>query len=315
MTYSAGSLIVATDYMGLRGSKAPSVAYSSQVEATNKLAALIGVGYGSRGYGQTSTSFPAVATSDLITASQWNSLFSVLQTLNTHTGSSLSLPPSVSVGSTILAYDGTGGRPNVPTAVTTLDGNRLTASLAQMTLSSALSSVRTTPWNTTVYHEFTATFSSEDAARYFFNSGGEIRFSASKTTVTSDPLNNAITQLLIDMGTIKFGANSTTYTGTGGVFPAVIGYYQLTGTYQTVFYHAGPISYSAPTYTITARAESIAGSNGGNGSLLRFRATFDTNVGGYYGQVDGTLTSAISQLKATGVLTIASPTYTTITGL
>lgn len=313
MTYSVGSLIQATDYIGLRGSKAPSVAYADDTEAQNKLAALIGVGYGTRGYGQTSTTFPAVSAGDTITASQWNSLFSVLSSINTHTGSALTVPSSVSAGSTIEAYDGSSGRPNVSTVVTTLDTNRLQADPLQMTLTSKLTSVRSTSWTVQVLHEFTVTFASEDTARYFFNSAGEVRLSASKTTVTSDSLNNAITQLLSNMGTIKFGANATTYTGTGGT-PYAIGYYQLTGVYQTLFYQPGPVSYSAPSYTLQGRAESITGTNGGNGSTLRFRAIFDTNVVGY-ATVDGTLTSAVSELIATGSLTVASPTYTTVTGL
>lgn len=314
MTYAVGSLIEATDYMGLRGPKAPSVAYADGTEAASKLAALIGVGFGNRGYGQTSTSFPAVSVGDTITAAQWNSLFSVLSTLNTHTGSLISLPASVNVGDQILAYDGSSGRPNVPAAVATLDSNRLQASLTQMALSSKLSSVRSTPWTVQVLHEFTVTFADEDQARYFFNSGGEIRLSASKTTVTSDPLNNAITQMLIDMGTIKFGANSTTQTGSGGVIPSVIGYYQLTGAYQTLLYQPGPVSYSSVSYTLEGRTESVLSANGGNGSVLRFRATFDTNAVGY-SAVDGTLTSAVAQLIAAGAIVLSSPTYATIIDL
>jgi hypothetical protein len=313
MAYTQGSLIEAADYMGFRGPKSPSEAYLNDGEASSKLAALIGIGFGTRGYGQISTSIPSVSVGSSIEASQWNSIISVLATLNTHTGSVLTLPSLVSIGDIIQAYDGGGGRPNLPSLISSLDTNRNQSSLSQMTLSSKLSSARSTSWTVQVVHEFTVSFTDENSARYFFNSGGQTRLSASKTTSTVSPLNTAISQLLSNMGTIQLGASATTYTGTGGT-PSAIGYYQLTGTYQTVFFQPGPGGYSSPSYTLRARTENILGDNGGNGNLLRMRAVFDTNSGAYT-TVDGTLTSLVSELRATGAVSVSSPTYTTVTNL
>ena len=55
MTYAVGGIIQAADYNGFVGNTAVNVAYASDAAAQNKVAALIGVGYGTRGYGQTST--------------------------------------------------------------------------------------------------------------------------------------------------------------------------------------------------------------------------------------------------------------------
>jgi len=60
MTYASGGLIQAGDYNGFVGNTAPSSAYTSSLAATDKVAALIGVGYGDRGYGQTSTNLAVV---------------------------------------------------------------------------------------------------------------------------------------------------------------------------------------------------------------------------------------------------------------
>lgn len=317
MSYSPGQTILAADFTAFRGSIAPNSPYGSPSAATQKIAALIGVGYGNRGYGQTSTTLNGVSTGDVITASTWNALFSAMGLINSHTGSALMMPPSVVAGAVIQALNGTSGRPDIPTLVTTLDSNRLLYSIGQMSLSSQLSSTRTTSWSTTVTHEFTVSFGSEDTARYFFNTGGQIYASASRTGGSATTLNNAMTVMLSTMGTIKVGASSTTYTGTGGtVYP--IGYYGLTNSYQTLFTHTGgPYSYSYGysniSYTLKARAESISGINGGNGSTMRFQAIFSTGLPSYsypY-SLDGTLTSSISQLKAGGVLTVASPTYST----
>jgi hypothetical protein len=312
MAYGTGGIAAAADYMGFRGSNDPSSPYPNNTAATNAIAALIGVGYGSRGYGQISTVLPATVTGNTITAALWNSLYGVMSTLNTHTGSGLTLPGNVVPGDTITANDGTGGKPNLASLCTSLDSSRLSYNISQMQLSSKLSSSRTTAWSNSVYHEFTLTFSNEDLARYFFNSGGQIYISASRTGGTSNYINSSLSRLLSDMGTIQIGSQSTTYTGVGGTaYP--IGYYGLTGTYQTLFVHLGTTyGYTSMSYTVTARTENITSSNGGNGSIIRIRSTIATNAGGYYGHVlDGTLTNNVAELKAVNALTISSPDYVT----
>ena len=318
MTYSPGQLILADDFTAFRGSIAPSSPYPSLVNAANKVAALVGVGYGNRGYGQTSTPLTGVSVGDVVTASTWNSLFSAMGLINTHTGSALTLPANVLAGNAIQALNGSSGRPDLSTLITTLDSNRALYAIGQMALTSQLSSARTSSWTTQVTHEFTVTFPTEDGARYFFNTGGQVYAAASRTGGTSSAINNAMTVMLSNMGTIKVGSSATTYTGTGGtVYP--IGYYGLTGSYQTLFVHTGgsysySYGYSNISYTLRARAENVLGVNGANGSRIRFQAVFATGVSYSY-TLDGTLTSSISQLKAGGVLTVASPIYATTTPL
>jgi hypothetical protein len=313
MTYAVGQPIAAADYMGFRGAEAPNTAYPSSTAATNAIAALVGVGYGSRGYGQTSTVLPAVTAGSVITAAQWNYLYASMSVINIQTGSGLTLPPNASAGSVIQAENGTGGRPDLPTLITTLDANRLLYDITQMAVSAELTSQLTTPWSVSVTHQFTQTFSSEDLARYFYNTGGHIYVSASRTGGTGSHIDYAFTDMLAQMGTIKFGSTATTYTGTGGtVYP--IGYYGLTGTFQTIFTHYGSAyGYTSASYTLQARAENIAGLNGGNGTVIRLQAIFATNLPSY-DTVDGTLTSTVQQLAA-DVLSITVPTYVTTTPL
>lgn len=79
MTYAVGQPIAAADYMGFRGASAPDTAYPNSTAATDAVAALVGVGYGSRGYGQTSVVIPSVtAGTTAITAAQWNHLYAAL---------------------------------------------------------------------------------------------------------------------------------------------------------------------------------------------------------------------------------------------
>ena len=306
MTYAVSGLIQAGDYNGFVGNTAPSSAYASSLAATDKVAALIGVGYGDRGYGQTSTNVAPTSTGVAVSAGQWNNLLNVMSTLNTHQGSGLTLQPTVASGGTILYQS------SIPTNIATLDTNRLLANVTQMTVSSALTSSISTPWSGTITHVFTVDFGTENAARYFFNSGGQIRWSGSNTGGSTGSA-AAWAALLTAMGTIKMGADSTTYTGSGGTITNNIGYYGLTGSLVQTFIHygSGPY-YSGLYYSIQVSRGNYSGSNGGNGSLINCTVTLYDSA---YGSVNGTTSSFIDQYKAGGVLTIASPTYTTTTPL
>lgn len=312
MTYTIGSPALATDYNNFRGSLGPSDAYPDDATAANKLAALIGVGYGIRGYGQ-SVSFPAVSVGTVITASQWEIIRDVMNTINVHTGASLTLQPSVLSGTLIRANDGSTGRVSIASLIALLDTAKMNADITQMQVSSVLTSTRNTLWSTEVLHEFTIDCSTENNARYFFNSGGQIYTSGSRSGGSVTSINTAMSTLLSSMGTIKFGSTATTYTGSGGV-AYNIGYYGLTNSYQTIFTHTGAGYYIPMNYTLTARRENYVGLNGSNGSLVRMQATFSTGLSSYY-TLDGTLTSSVSQLKENGGLTITSPTYTTTVNL
>lgn len=313
MSYQDGSIILATDYMAFRGPKGPNEAYSDAAEATNKLAALVGVGFGQRGYGQTGATLPVVTVNTAVRASTWNNLRSAMATINTHTGLGLSLQPAISVGDLIVANDGRPQYADLPTLISTLDSNRFLIDPGQSSVTVVLTSSRSTSWTNSITHEFTATFQSEDLARYFFNSGGEIRLAGSRTGGATNGPNTAISDLLTSVGTVKIGAVSTSYTGTGGTVASSIGYYQLSGAYQQVFTHSGSGPYANVSYTVTARMENYGGVNGGNGSLIRVRAVL--SLAGYTTvSVDGTTTSTISSLRSVNAVTATNPTYATIIG-
>ena len=195
-----------------------------------------------------------------------------------------------------------------------------------MSLTNVLNSVRTSSWNyaSNVYHEFTVNFGTEDAARYFFNTGGSIYISATRTSGLDSQMNLAVTQMLDEMGTIILGAENVTYTGTNGnVTP--IGFYNLTNTSEQIFSHYGDQSsmYSNISYILTAKVENVLGVHGGNGSLIRFQAIFrlddyssDTYPYTYLvPTVTGILTSSVSSYWATGEINVPLPVFTTTIGV
>jgi hypothetical protein len=311
MTYNAGNTIVATDFMGLRGANSPSVSYTSDATATNKVAALIGVGFGQRGYGVTGTTLPAVVgNTSIVTATVWNNLRSAMSVINTHTGANLALQPVVSTSNVIVANDGRPSLTNIPALISTLDTNRFDVGVGQSTTTpNLLVSTKTVAWTNTVFHEFSIIFSVEDQARYFFNTGGKIQLSASRTGGTPGGVNPELTTMLAAMGNISFGAINTSYTGTGGT-ANVLGYYGLTNVYQTAFVINGTGAFPDISYSVLVRRENFVGQNGGNGSLVRFRAFFD--ISNYISEIaDGTLVSSISSIRSTGAVNISNPTFAT----
>lgn len=310
MTYSSNNVIVATDYMNFRGANAPNVSYTSDASATRRVAALIGVGFGQRGYGVTSTTLPSVTgNTSIVTATVWNNLRSAMDVINIHTGSGLTLQPVLTRGNLIVANDGRPGLVNVSNLINTLDTNRFNVAVGQSSTTEMLVSTRTVAWTNSIFHEFTVIFGVEDQARYFFNSGGRVQLVANRTGGTPGGVNSVLTTMLTAMGQVRFGAVNTTYTGTGGTASS-LGYYNLTATYQTVFTATGSGAFPTISYSVLARRENFIGQNGGNGSLLRFRAFFD--ISDYIAEIaDGTLTSTISSIRSTGAVNVTNPTFAT----
>lgn len=172
-----------------------------------------------------------------------------------------------------------------------------------------ISNTRTTPWGTSFYygessirHSFTVDFGSSGAARYFFNSGGQIRFSASRTGGTISPQNTSWTQLLADMGTIVF--NYTSCQGTTGTGQN-IGFYDLTNSAQVVFEKTPSGAfyiYSANEYRITVSCD-VANNSLGQARYLYFNVYFNddhTASRQVNDTVNGTLTSTVNIRRATG---------------
>lgn len=313
MAVTDGDSITAAQYNGLQ----------------SRINTIMGTGSGTNGYGQTLAS-SQVAAGAVIRAADFDNLRTDINKANNHQSGANAGIGNIAVGQ-IIGADASGtslGALNVTTegfndydvAVGVIETNKLLLDSGNSSVESATSSQRTTAWGGggggTVDHQFTVTFSSADARRHFFNSGGEIRFSASRTG-GSGSKNTDWTNLLTNMGTIKMNYTTTTSTGSGS--GSSIGNNDLTGTYQTIFSKSGSGVYAENLYRIRARQDSS--------SVLRFDIDFqDNDLGddqggaGSTGPVDenvtGTLTSSIQQLRATGSnVSVASPTYTNTNNL
>jgi len=266
---------------------------------------VLGTGSGTLGYGQPVTSGP-VSVGDKIALSGWNALRNDLIAARQHqTGANESgnlTTPSTAIlvresdRAAYLAYaqliqthaldaPPTSGAPGIGAQAGTII---------------FANSERTTPWNTIVTHTVTLTFASANAARYYFNAGGNIQFSAILTALQADtgagpPAQKGYDwqQLLSNMGTVTMNYNSTTVAS--GTALSNVGYYQLTTTPQTIVQKLTPSpSYTGNQYDLTAQINAT-------GSVITFNAKFqDLSTGGTDELINGKLTSTCVGFYATG---------------
>lgn len=176
-------------------------------------------------------------------------------------------------------------------------------------------------WSSEINTELTVTFTNSNQARYFFNSGGEVRISASRTGGRSDQQNNAWSSLLTSVGTRSFGGQIPT-TG----FSPMNGqnFYRLTSSYQQYYSLASSFPYSANVLQLNAKCN-VADNSSGTANIVYIQVRF---IGGYVDpgdypldsprtndEIDGTFSVTATQKYASGKLlpsgdfTVTLPTY------
>jgi len=269
------------------------------------VANVLGTGSGTYGYGQTVSS-GQVSVGNKITATQWVNLRNDLLKIRQHqTGANESGNLSA-ISSSLLVreYD----RATFYNYALLGQTNALiTPPSGQASLATLTTGTRTSAWNGTIIHQVVCNFGSGDSARYFFNSGSNIQFSASNKRYPTDgsyAKSSDWDTLLTAMGTITMNYN-TTVSSTGSGSGSSIGYFNLTTNAQTIYSKTT----SSPTYT--NNVYDITAQINATGSIVTFNIRFeDLNAPGGYGvdeNVEGTLTSTVQTYYASGSNVSVSP--------
>ena len=232
MTYSEGSTIVDDDYNIF----ATGNAAGSGDNSVNNINSILGTGTGDKGYGQ-STTLAAVSAGNTVQATNWANLIARNATLASHQGTSITSITQPSAGNTIAIFDALSAN------IATVNTNRNNA--AAEGSDSTVTTTSTAGWNNSSVLTKTFTFASANQLRYFFNAGGQIRLSWSRSGGTSSTQNTTWTNLLSASGTLVLtGAaasktiNGVAYTGLtkigGSGSPSTLntseGAYALNGT-------------------------------------------------------------------------------------
>lgn len=274
MSYEQDGLIQAVDFNTLVGGNPTTTA--------NTLNATWATGGGSAGYGQTPVG--NVAVGDIVSATEWNSLINNASNSAAHQGSSITALGNINAGDSIQFLS------DIPNNLSTIYTNRLNA--ANIGSTSSDTATRGTTWANTITFTHTVTFANGDAARYFFNSGGQLKITCSHPSGTGIDL--LFNSLASNIGTVVISAPSsgsisiagTTYNGVtkiggGGNSPTIQaneGYYGLSTANTTVFTQTAsqPLTnYDDSFISIIAKTNGVQGSNSDNGNVITIYTVWD----------------------------------------
>jgi hypothetical protein len=261
-----------------------------------RVAGIMSKGAGDEGYGQALQSYQ-VGQGDTVLAEHMNKLYQDIRRARIHqTGSIPSEIAEVAANSDVVEDSNTTTKKGLAQyEAISLDvvADRLTVATGQAAIENqaAATSFTDTNWNGTIRHDVTVTFnaytitnadgskvsmSAADAARVYFNAGGEILFTPG---LAADGTGGSITRdwrnLINAVGTVRFRRSNTTnaaYPNTsGGSGGTNLGYVDMnTGSWQTI-YTKNASSYSTNDYTIQARLL--------NTSNIAFRIYFNDDKG------------------------------------
>lgn len=224
MTYAVGGLIQSSDVNTYISTGTPNL---NNIWST---------GAGNSGYGQTALS--TVSAGQLATAAQWASLITTISNVASHQGTTITSVPTPTVGG-LISYISA-----LPTNLDTVNVNRLNAVNQSSTTNTV--ATRGSTWTSQITMTFDVQFANSDAARYFFNNGGQLAVQCSHPSGSG--INSDFNVGAANVGTIVLssptGTDTATIVGTayrgttkiggGGTYTInnTIGYYNLTSSNQ-----------------------------------------------------------------------------------
>lgn len=275
MTYAQFGTVQAADFNTLVGGNPTTTA--------NTFNATWATGGGTAGYGQTALANVTVGQSVAAT-SQWGTLVTNTASAATHQGSSITSVTAPVSGGTITFLSA------IPTNLQTIYTNRLNAATQGATSTNTVTTATT--WSSIATWTHTATFANGDAARYFFNSGGQLKLTMSHPSGTG--INLLFNGLASNVGTVVMSApssgsitvagtsyNGITKVGGGGNAPTISqnsGYYAMTTANANVFTQlasTGPSGYLSTFVRVIAKSNGTQGSNSDAGSVITLYTIWD----------------------------------------
>ena len=275
MSYAQYGTIQASDYNALVG--------GDPVTSSGALNTVWATGGTTAGYGQ--TALANVTVGQTVAASEWANLVNKTANSATHQGTTITAVSAPVVGGTITYLSA------IPTNLTTIYAPRLNAATQGTTVANTATYAST--WTTQITFTHTVSFANGNAARYFFNSGGQLKVTCSHANTTAG-INLLLNNLASNVGTVVLSApssgtatiastsyNGITKVGGGGNAPTVLtnnGYYALTTSNANVFTQTastGPSGYLATYIRVIAKSNGTQGSNGDAGSIITLYTLWD----------------------------------------
>lgn len=291
MSAGVGSLIEKADYDTIKA----------------KVDLVFGTGSGQTGYGQSVTS-PTVSAGSVIYAASWLALRNDMVKCRQHqTGTSVGTSSALDGANLLVPTSGSqiteALRNQFNTFSNTITSDKFSIGSGQFSNEGLITGTRSTAWNGTLTHTVTISSTAENM-RYFFNAGGNIRISASRSGGSSSSKNTTWDTMFSQMGEFVMNYTQTTFTGSSATGSAT-GWFDLTTSDTLIAQKNAPSGFYAENrYYIYARRD--AGS-----TQLILTIQFQDNDAGDPNvdeNVDGTLSSIIGQYRPSGAnVSVTSP--------
>jgi len=274
MSYAKYGLIEATDYNNLVG--------ANVTTTPGQLNTVWAIGGTNSGYGQ--TPIGNVTNGSTVSTLEWDNLIFKTANCATHQGTSITSVIAPVSGDTVTYISA------IPTNLSSIHTNRLNAASQGSTTSNTVTYGAT--WSSALTFTHTATFANGDAARYFFNSGGQLAITCSHPSGSG--INLLLNNLASNVGTVVLSSpitgsvtiagtpyNGITKVGGGGNSPTIsqnTGYYALTTANANVFTQTastGPSGYLSTFIRVVVKSNGTQGSNGDAGSVITIYTIWD----------------------------------------
>ena len=296
----------------------------------NKVIAVLGNGSGNSGYGQQARIVStAVTEGTTVTINEWANLRYDIINAYKHINGSNPVTAVVSEGNTIRytsSFTPDTGTLDVPQKqyddwADDIRFNRFTVAAGESGTTAVTESSKTTAWVSQCECIIQFYWSNANDARYWFNSGGRIRISASRSGgALGTQQNTSWTNLLSAAGTQNFGGavpNNIAAGTTDGT-----NWYRTTSTFQTFYTATASSPYGSNNYQLQARCVGVLSNSGGTAASGEIRVLFTDGYtdSGAIGSpnpapgddIDGTLTVSVSTLFATGIMVPNSEVFTVV---
>ena len=205
-------------------------------------------GTGASEYGTGQTHIASVAAGQTITAAQWNSLFTQMDSIANHTNDSLTSTPQRSAGDPVTMVSAL--QTDLNTLAASVAGG-CTSATAVAAGSELQSSVSSTRWVGSHIVEHSITFANNNALRWFFNAGGTMRMTFTRNGNgggSATDKDDSVDEMITAIGNFDLKSQVSTRSGSGETVTTnglALGVFDLTTSYQTLL----RLTQSSGTYT------------------------------------------------------------------
>ena len=309
MSYAQFGTIAAADFNALAG--------GDPVTSSGTINTVWATGGTTAGYGN--PAIANVAVGGTVAATDWASLVNKTANSASHQGTTITSVTAPVAGGTVTYIS------SIPTNLTTIYNARSNAASQGSTTANSVASGST--WSTAQTFTHTVTFANGNAARYFFNSGGQLKVTCAHANNAAG-INLLLNNLASNVGTVVLSSpssgtvsisavtyNGVTKVGGGGNAPTTLpnnGYFALTTSNANVFSQTastGPSGYLSTNISVLVKSNGTQGANGDTGSIITIYTIWDEVPNGL---TAGTGTTTTVTAQAPEVTYIAN-TWGTIT--